>query len=78
MEGSASGDSAEANQGPQVPAPAYVEADFASGHTGEPLDRERLVDDFIFLTFLVGNDFLPHLPTLDIGEHAFDVIFGLY
>ena len=56
----------------------YIEADFASGHTGEPLDRERLVDDFIFLTFLVGNDFLPHLPTLDIGEHAFDVIFGLY
>jgi hypothetical protein len=26
----------------------------------------------------VGNDFLPHLPTLDIGEHAFDVIFTAY
>lgn len=42
------------------------------------LDRERLVDDFIFLTFIVGNDFLPHLPTLDISEHAFDVIFKAY
>ena len=45
---------------------------------GLALDGERLCDDFIFLTFLVGNDFLPHLPTLDIGEHAFDVIFKAY
>mmetsp|Transcript_20065 Transcript_20065/g.28834 ORF Transcript_20065/g.28834 Transcript_20065/m.28834 type:complete len:1503 (+) Transcript_20065:75-4583(+) len=56
----------------------YIEVEFANQHTGQPLDRERLVDDFIFLTFLVGNDFLPHLPTLDIGESAFDVIFDLY
>lgn len=56
----------------------YLEADFFVGHIGSPVDRERLVDDFIFLTFLVGNDFLPHLPTLDIGENAFDVIFEAY
>jgi len=46
--------------------------------TPKKLDRERLIDDFILLTFLVGNDFLPHLPTLDIGEHAFDTIFNAY
>jgi 5'-3' exoribonuclease 1 len=55
----------------------YIELDLALG-CGRAVDKERMCDDFIFLTFLVGNDFLPHLPTLDIGEHAFDVVFGAY
>jgi hypothetical protein len=56
----------------------YLEVEFTYGLRGIKLDRERLVDDFIFLTFLVGNDFLPHLPSLDITESAFDLIFSVY
>ena len=41
-------------------------------------DLERVIDDFVFMTFLVGNDFLPHLPSLDIGEKAFDRLFEAY
>ena len=55
----------------------YIEVDLALG-CGYAVDKERLIDDFILLTFLVGNDFLPHLPTLDIGEHAFDLVFSSY
>jgi 5'-3' exonuclease len=54
----------------------YLHADLQV--PGKFEDMERLVDDFVFLTFLLGNDFIPHLPALDIGEGCFDLLFKEY
>ena len=42
------------------------------------IDLERVIDDFIFMFFYVGNDFLPNLPCLDIREGSLALLFKLY
>lgn len=51
----------------------------AFGNSGLPFfDIERIADDFVFILMLIGNDFLPNLPTLDIADGTLNVMLHLY
>ncbi|XP_048190904.1 5'-3' exoribonuclease 1 isoform X4 [Perognathus longimembris pacificus] len=41
-------------------------------------DIERVIDDWILMGFLVGNDFIPHLPHLHINHDALPLLYGTY
>ena len=48
------------------------------------LDKERIMRDFIFICYFLGNDFLPHIPSIDIKcydkkcENGLDLLLQAY
>ena len=50
----------------------------AEGGGGVLYEEERLVDDFVFMCMLVGNDFLPGLPSLDVADGALNLMLRTY
>lgn len=47
-------------------------------HLGSNYDLERIIDDWILMGFLVGNDFIPHLPHLHISHDALPLLYKTY
>ena len=41
-------------------------------------NSKNAIHDFIFMCFLVGNDFLPHLPSIEIMEGGMDILINVY
>lgn len=42
------------------------------------INNDILINDFVFLCFLLGNDFLPHIPGVEIIEGGIDTILSVY
>ncbi|KAH7320318.1 hypothetical protein B0I35DRAFT_451128 [Stachybotrys elegans] len=56
----------------------YLEAELAVAGLPFRFDLERAIDDWIFMCCFVGNDFLPHLPALEIREHGIDTLTTIW
>lgn len=39
---------------------------------------ENIIDDWVLMGFLVGNDFIPHLPNLHINREALPILYRTY
>ncbi|GMM33651.1 ssRNA exonuclease [Saccharomycopsis crataegensis] len=42
------------------------------------LDFERCLDDWIFLCFFIGNDFLPSIPSISVRDNSIDMLVQLW
>lgn len=58
----------------------YLDHEFSDLRATLPFeyDMEHIIDDWILLGFLVGNDFLPHLPHLHINKGALHELYSSY
>lgn len=56
----------------------YLEIELNVPHIPFPFDLELAIDDWVLLLFFVGNDFLPHLPSLEIREGAIDTLLKIW
>ena len=40
--------------------------------------KDKIINDYIFLSFILGNDFIPHSPSVGIKNKGIDLLLDLY
>jgi 5'-3' exoribonuclease 2 len=56
----------------------YLAVELDVKNQGFKFDLERAIDDWVFMCFFVGNDFLPHLPSLEIRDGGIDTLITIW
>ena len=42
------------------------------------MPKENAISDYVFMSFMLGNDFIPHMPALNIRTNGIDRLFDAY
>jgi 5'-3' exonuclease len=42
------------------------------------IDKKNIINDFIFICYFLGNDFLPHFISIDINNNGLDYLLNTY
>ncbi|XP_054727908.1 5'-3' exoribonuclease 1 isoform X2 [Anastrepha obliqua] len=57
----------------------YLEMEFDKlKQIDDKFDISNLIDDWVLMGFLVGNDFIPHLPCMHISSNALPLLYDTY
>lgn len=55
-----------------------ITGDLNDGMENKKVNQKQLIPDYIFICFLLGNDFLPHFPSLNIRTDGIARITAVY
>lgn len=42
------------------------------------LTKQKLITDYVFICFMLGNDFIPHNPSINIRTNGIDILIEIY
>jgi 5'-3' exonuclease len=61
-----------------IPALSAAVADEMGKHRDMDKRSRHVINDYILLCFLLGNDFMPHFPSINIRSHGIDILLTTY
>ena len=56
----------------------YIECQSMIIEPKQKYEEVNFVDDYIFICFIIGNDFLPHPPSIDLRKEGLEMITNSY
>jgi len=56
----------------------YLDYEFQELRSLPFYNVENIIDDWVLMGFLVGNDFIPHLPNMHINKGALPELYTAY
>lgn len=56
----------------------YMIWDNSDGEECSKFNEISSINDFIFMCFMAGNDFLPHMPSIEIVQGGIEILINIY